>query len=345
MGNGLRRAFTLIELLVVIAIIALLIGLLVPSLAKARAEARAVKAAAVARGVVQGVAMYIVDTKTVYPPSYMYGADATTGNWNFNDQQLTNPNPINGYVHWSSFLVGGGQLGNDAFGSPVLANKGAPRSNPGNNADDWAPNQYNDVGSNSPNSTPQDRQAPRIGFTGNAAIFCRNKFYDSGNVRKNRQVNDAWIGQPSRTILLTEFDDRNDYQILAAGDVASGGSAVIKSHRPVMPFLGKGAGIDVFAEQPTSVQEPFRYPKMNLNEIRMVDQVQDSMWDQGSELNVVGRKHPGGDKGFGGQTIFAFVDSHTERMQLVESIRQRKWGDKIWSLTKDNRVDMDEPVE
>ena len=101
----------------------------------------------------------------------------------------------------------------------------------------------------------------------------------------------------------------------------------------------------MFAEQPTSVQEPFRYPKMNLNEIRMVDQVQDSMWDQGSELNVVGRKLPGGAKGFGGQTIFAFVDSHTERMQLVESIRQRKWGDKIWSLTKDNRVDMDEPVE
>ncbi len=339
------RGFTLIELLVVIAIIALLIGLLLPSLAKARAEARAIKCSAAARGVTQGLAMYLVDTKSVYPPAYMYGADDTTGSWNFNDQQLNNPNPQNGYVHWSYFLVNGGNLGSDAFGSPVLESKGAPRTNPGGDSSDWAPGQTNDQGNAVGSGTPQDRQASRIGFTGNAAIFCRNKFYDSGNVRKNRFVQDAWIGNPSRTILMTEFNDFKDYKILGSGG-SDGGGQVIKSHRPVQPFFGKGAGVDIYAEQANSARPPFRYPKLNQGEIKRMDELNENMWDSGgSELNIVGRKHPGGDKGYGGQTIFAFVDAHVERMQLVESIRQRKWGDKVWSLTKDNRVDMEDPVE
>lgn len=326
---GVDRAFTLIELLVVIAIIALLIGLLLPSLAKARAEARAIRVQASARGVTQGLAAYIVDTKTVYPPSYMYGAEQTGTRWRVEDQQLSNPNPQNGYVHWSSFLIEGGNVGKDLWGSPVAQNKGAPRTNPGGNADDWEPGQTNDQGSTTPSNPPEDRQASRCAFTGNAAIFGRNKLYSSGGGRKNRLVNDAWIFNPSKTILMTEFADKDNYSILEGGEA---GLATIKSHRPVMPFVNMGTGTDIYNAPRANRANAFRYPSIANGELRMMDLLGANMWQSGSELNCVGRFHPGGDKAFGGTTNFAFVDAHVERMTVADSVRKKLWGDKVWSL-------------
>jgi len=330
-------AFTLIELLVVIAIIALLIGLLLPSLAKARAEARAIRVQASARGVTQGLAAYIVDTKTVYPPSYMYGADQTGTRWRVEDQQLTNPNPQNGYVHWSSFLIEGGNTGKDLWASPVAQNKGAPRTNPGANADDWEVGQINDQGSTTPSNPPEDRQSARVAFTGNAAIFGRNKLYSSGGGRKNRLVNDSWIFNPSKTILMTEFADKDNYSILEDGE---SGLSTIKSHRPVMPFVNFGTGTDIYSAPPASRAAAFRYPSISNGELRFAQSLGANMWRSGSELNCVGRFHPGGDKGFGGTTMFAFVDAHVERLTVAESIRKKLWGDKVWSLEgRDTNVD------
>lgn len=325
----------MVELLVVIAIIALLIGILLPSLSKARAEARAVKAAAGARGVTQALAMYIVDTKMVYPPSYVYGADATGNRWRMEDQQDSNPNPQNGYIHWSNFLIAGGHSGADAWGSPVMQNKGAPRTNPGNNTDDWESGQVNDQGMTT--GGVMDRQAPRVAFTGNGAIFCRNKFFGSGQ-RRNRMVNDAAIMNASKSILITELADDKNYDVLKNGE---SGYETIKSHRPVFPFMSRGGSGESIFSVGAAIQRPFRYPSLdpNAREIRFQADLDSSAWESGVELNVVGRKHPGGDKAYGGTTNFAFVDAHVERMTVVQSIERRLWGDKAWSLTGTQNVE------
>jgi prepilin-type N-terminal cleavage/methylation domain-containing protein len=344
-SRPVAAAFTLIELLVVIAIIALLIGLLLPSLGKARAEARATVVSSGARGVAQAVAMYLAENKTIFPPSYVYADSREGSQWRFDDQQVTNPNPENGYIHWSFALFSSGSVSESAFTSPVMLNKGAPASNPGPNPDHWEPGQVNDTGATSASNSayPNDRQVKRVAFTGNAAIFPRNKFYSSQGDRKNQLVRDAWIQNPSNVILATEFSDHNGYGILKDG---SQGAETIKSHRPVMPFFGLSGSGSVYEEPLVGRGRPsYRYP--TAQEMSLRSDLQDSMWTAGrrSELNMVGRFHPGGDKGYGGTTIFAFVDAHVERMTVNDSIRKQKWGDRVYSINGDNRVDLTAPFD
>jgi len=334
------RGFTLIELLVVIAIIALLIGILLPALGAARSAARTVKCAANQRSVVQAVIFYTNDSRGFIPPGYVYGADETTGNWNIKEQQTTNPKPGNGYVHWSFFLFGGSQEGSalpeGAFMCPSTARGGAPRTNPGKDIADWEDGQKNDTGGGPGSDTPKDRQARRIAYTGNAALFPRNKF-NNNEPRKNVLSTTAGVDNsargPSGTIIVTEFLANDNWKSLRTGE------GIIKSHRSVSPFLGKSSGANVYLEPVNGTVPRFRYPSKN--EILLASAVNDSegLIDDGavpSVLNAVGRHHPGrsrADSGYGGNANFAFVDGHVQDYNVRETVEKRLWGDRYWTLS------------
>ncbi|MBL9031711.1 MAG: prepilin-type N-terminal cleavage/methylation domain-containing protein [Phycisphaerae bacterium] len=331
------RGFTLIELLVVIAIIALLIGILLPSLAGARAAGRAMKSASNCRTIAQGVTIYTVSER-YFPAAYLYPKDPDSLEWRLVDQVESHPTPGNGYLHWSQFLFENGGLPEEAFKNPAAVRGGAPATNPGPDADNWEPGQVNGTGGSQGTSQPIDRQVKRMGYTGNAAIFPRNKFNGSGP-RKNQFVNPSLVdgsqSGASKTILAAEFISTGDWSVIGA---SAGGGFESKSHRAISPFLGISSGSATYSEPPGGPR--FYYPTTQA--VKPLAQVPAYAIDTPnlSLLNCVGRSHPGkgSDKVDGGAGAFAFVDGHAETMHVKETLRRRLWGDGFYSLTGDNRI-------
>ncbi len=324
--------FTLIELLVVVAVIAILIGILVPALSSARKEGWVVVSTQNLRNCALAVTAYTVD-EDFYPPHYVYGKDDESGKWDEEDQRNTNPSPGNGYIHWSNALLQGDFTNEDAFKSPAVFNEGAPLTNPGVEFEDWETWQRNDLGNGPAAANPRDRQAPRMAFTGNAAIFPRNKF-NVPWVRQNRLVRAASVREGSNMILATEFTDAGTepWRGLSAD------SEVIKSHRPITPFIGASSGTNVYQEPDQGTFARFVYPRV---EDLLDDDLHgetDNMIDNSTNsiLNAVGRHHAGGT------AVFVYIDGHAERQTVRETIENRKWGRRFYSLTGSNvNVDLE----
>lgn len=327
----LRPAFTLIELLVVVAIIALLISILLPSLSQARKQGMATKCAANLHHVGQAMGGYLMDSTGIFPPGYIYPYDAE-GNYDFEDQPLDHPH---GYIHWSWFLYARGQAPEEAFQCPAMPNGGAPRTNPGPRG--WEKDQIDQNGNSGPPGTVMDRQAERMAYTGNAAIFPRNKFTNqlSGGPRVNVCVSDSHIHDSARVVLVTEWNEN-----WKAAGVEQGSGVLSKSHRPINPFGHISSGSNEYAAAPD--QPGFSYgdpPTFGLAADSYVRDATGLIDNPGlMETNAVGRHHPGGDGSIRGTVNFLYADTHVERKTILQSLMRHEWGKRYYAISGRNQV-------
>ena len=333
--------FTVIELLVVIALIAMLMAILLPSLSKARKHTRSVVCATNLNHIGKGLANYLFVSDSTYPTSYLY-PDDENGNWTVASQTANHPH---GYVHWSYFLYDDGQVESKAFQCPAMEGGGAPRTNPGLNRGDWELGRQVDQNSDDKPNELEDKQAPRMAYTANAAIIPRNKFTSvlSGGGRVNQFVRENRIRVPGNTIVATEFLD--NWKALG---IQTGEGLLVKSHRPVNPFYHIGSGYNEYQASSSAPgfiyglqSDQDTYGLLDSNDIKNKVNILDHTSGI-SQMNAIGRHHPGGDRRlrerFGGTANFLFCDGHVVPLMPMESVHRRLWGDRYYSLTGRSEV-------
>ena len=320
-----RNGFTLIELLVVISIIALLIGILLPALGAARRESTAVGCAANQRSVAQAMTGYETTNDGFYPPSYLYADGPNSKTWDEADQRLGG-NDANGYIHWSFFLFDIDTVSNESFRCGEFEHGGVPATNPHPD--------YELDGQQAANPGIVDRQVGFVAFAANAVLIPRNKFV--GANRSNILVRAGTVRSASDTIMASEFNDN----WRAITDTVAGAN-ISKSHRPVNALRGlsSGTGDNIFSEPAGGPRWIYSrstdlYPFSQIE----VDNPGNLISDGNSEINAVGRHHPGGDDTRGGTTNFVYADGHTERKLVHETLDEREWGDRHYSITGDQSI-------
>ncbi len=369
---GKKRAFTLVELLVVIGIIAVLIGILLPVLGRAREAANTVKCAANLRSIGQGFALYLAQNKQVYPTAYVYTVPAmfnqsSSATWD--GRQDHYPQPDYGYTHWSYFLLSdkAGGVPVSAFQCPSVNNGGLPATDPLDKPtyEKFMPfkaaGDYRDTGQindNADSSAYPDFQAPRLSYTVNEAVVCRNKFFpgngspyfihDGSNSPRlvSQYVPAGKVHDSANTILATEFWD--DYRKITNGS----STGVCKSHRPVSGYIAIVTGSDA-ADLLNGVDAATRssvpvYSKVNIGDVPNPYNAGDTPTNS---LCYVGRNHGSSRKGSSPytksanadlrKTNFLYCDGHVETKILEETLKPFQWGpqsnpglDKqIWSIT------------
>jgi prepilin-type N-terminal cleavage/methylation domain-containing protein/prepilin-type processing-associated H-X9-DG protein len=342
-----KLGFTLVELLVVIGIIAVLIGILLPSLNRARAAARTIKSSANLRSIGQGMAIYLAESKGVYPLTY------THKNYKLNDPAAAasgGQSPVaavDGYEHISALLYGnarsngagagmgstGSVMSADAFRNPCLESGGLPPTNT---------TAENSAESNSTNETANvvDFQAPRLGYTFNEAICGRNKqnVGFQGATTTYRWVKASQVKDNANTILATEWVD--NWRIVSDQPRNGGTAAVSKSHRPVHAFAHTrgvtGAGNVNMDKLPANATTYER--------VRYEDVMEDvpgtyDVANTKTRLDWVGRYHGGEKKWEKKKTNFLYADGHAETRHLKDTLDPAnwQWGAKMYSL-KTNAV-------
>ena len=365
-----KRGFTLIELLVVIAIIALLIGILLPALGTARASARALAAGANTRSIVQAITTYTTANDDTFPLAYWYLDEPFRDRVSIDgqyDKQTDIPGGPTGYLHWS-YQVTDSEIPADAFDQPAARGRGAPRTNWGRDIETSESWQVGSDGTRGGQEQEiEDYQVERLGFTVNGAIMPRNKIQDSENIRNSgsgqqrfyRFVKLSEIDFQSDIILVTEFDDANEWRNVAGSpsdavidsEAVTANSLEAKSHRPVIGFRNRGgqrSHLNV-ASQSFSGQRFFT-PHVDSREDAQGDNNgllplteltnNDAAWrkvggltnDDNLMLQAVGSIH-------NNRTNFGYVDGHSELKSIDETNDGiYEWGERYYAITGDNRA-------
>lgn len=324
-----RSAFTLVELLVVIGIIGILMAILLPALGRARESANTLKCAANLRSIGQSIAGYIADNKGTFPASNYYKGLRFEGS-----QQLPTQ-PVNGYVHWSSYLYGNKDKqstdapyrdtrGWEAFQCPSLDNGGLPPANTYDANHDGLPNE-------SPGQI--DWQAPRLAYTVNEALCPRGifqKFFaDRGNVRTYHFVKFSVVKRAASVILATEI--WGTQAAVQTDSLNGGGEKVSASRRPINGFTG---GIQS-PEQLYKVAPRAAFYKARLTDLGKTPEKNAGASPQ-TLLDWVGRNH--GSRKLDGQgydartSNFLYVDGHVETKHVKATIEPFEWGEAFYSL-------------
>ncbi|MCG3138621.1 MAG: hypothetical protein HJJLKODD_02487 [Phycisphaerae bacterium] len=345
--------FTLVELLVAVAILALLISILLPSLNSARQQARGVVCGMHAHDIGISLANYLAVYNGTYPFSYVYANDYN-GNYGI-DQQTDGYQDQFGYVQWSWLLYNNGSANENAFTCPSVHNGGLPRTYPGQERIDREPDQVTTYGQPI-NPEPIDHQARRLAYTANGYLMPRNKFTREASVgaRIHYFVNETQIVNPAGIFTFTEFS--NNYTLVAKEiDEGEGysGRFNIKSHRPIMPCYDLGFGYMCY-ETPERTRSGFVYSEdetYNLIGTATVE-TQHGSWSfpfDTEPTNFVGRHHTGPDprravisrydnSPVSGAVNWTFVDGHVERMNIVDALDRKIFGDRIYSLSGCNGI-------
>jgi prepilin-type processing-associated H-X9-DG protein len=152
----------------------------------------------------------------------------------------------------------------------------------------------------------------------------------------NPSTVDGSAGGGSKTILISEWAYNRSWNEIGVG---SSSGWVSKSHRAITPFFGVSSGADPYGEPNSGNVARFCYPKTG--EIVAQKDISPFQMDATNvtQLNLVGRSHPGGaDKKTGGTAVMGFCDGHVEQMSVQDSIRKRLWGDRFYSLTGYNKI-------
>lgn len=325
-GSGrivVRGGFTLIELLVVVGIIAVLIAVLVPAISLARENARQVKCAANQNAACKGVLMWTEGERGLLPPSYLYlPSNRPTGNYNFQNQPAS---PTAGYRHWSYFVYGFNSASADSFRCPSMKNGGLPATNPPKN--EVEPGQIPE--------TPglEDQQAPRMAYTGNELLLCKNKFGPnfSGLQRQSQRVRTTSI--KGQVIMFTEFYD--DWRAVSGAARTGGGNLSSKSHRPVhgMENLDAEGQLENYPRERVIFPLQVRTIVDNSTGRERVGLRGDPTSAKGSTAMWVGDHHSGK------RTNFAFSDGSVEFKTLLETVQRREWGDRFHGVNGNQKID------